>query len=58
MYKKSFKTDIFFLKINEKQNLSKFKTLIKSDKNRNTLIKSTNSRKTKLYSVMSFLKRN
>ena len=33
----------------EKQQLSKFKTLIKSDKNRNTLIKSTNSRKTKLY---------
>lgn len=41
----------------EKQQLSKFKSLIKSDKNRNTLIKSTNSRKTKLYSVMSFLKR-
>jgi hypothetical protein len=42
----------------EKQHLSKFKTLIKSDKNRNTPVRSNSSTKKKLYSVLSFLKGN
>ena len=42
----------------EKQQLSKFKTLIKSDKNRNALLQTNSSTKKKLYSVLSFLKGN
>lgn len=40
----------------EKQQLSKFKTLIKLDKNRNALLQTNSSTKKKLYSVLSFLK--
>jgi len=42
----------------EKQQLSKFKSLIEFDKNRNTLVRSNSSAKKKLYSVLSFLKGN